>query len=305
MSKKLRYVGLALILLVSTFLAACGSSDDKKDVDLQVEKGKDKLTIPYVNWARETPVTYLLAEVLEDVGYDVDVKQVEAGPMYSSVADGSADFHASGWLPTTHKDYWEKYKDDLVKVNETLDKAPLALAVPEYVKDVNSIEDLKDNKKFAKSVNNEIIGIDAGAGIMESTKTALKEYDLDDWKLTSSSESAMITELRKAYKKKEPIVVPLWKPHWVFGVYDMKMLDDPKEVYGGDGDQIYIIANKDLEKDAPAAYKILEQYTEDYDMVEELMPQVFDEDKDPKDVARKFIDDNPDLVKKWTKGVVK
>src|SRR5699024_11505672 len=99
-----------------------------------------------------------------------------------------------------------------------LDKAPLALAVPEYVEDINSNEDIKDNKNFAKTVNNEIIGIDAGAGIMESTKTALDEYKLDDWKLTSSSESAMITELRKAYKKEDPIVVPLWKPHWVFGV---------------------------------------------------------------------------------------
>src|SRR5699024_1246940 len=139
-----------------------------------------------------------------------------------SVADGSADFHASGWLPTTHKDYWEKYKDDLVKVNETLDKAPLALAVPDYVEDINSIEDLKENKDFAKSVNNEIIGIDAGAGIMESTKTALDEYKLDDWKITSSTQSAMITELRKAYSNEYPIVVPLLKPHWVFGVYDMK-----------------------------------------------------------------------------------
>src|SRR5699024_2307791 len=214
-----------------------------------------------------------------------------------------AEFHASGWLPTTHKDYWEKYKDDLVKVNETLDKAPLALAVPEYVEDINSIEDLKDNKDFAKSVNNEIIGIDAGAGIMESTKTAIDEYKLDDWKLTSRSESAMITELRKAYKKEDTIVVPLLKPHWKFDVYDMKRLKDPNDVYGGDGDHIYIIANKDLEKDAPAAYKILEQYTEDYNMVEELMPPVFDEDKDPKDVARDFIDDNPELVEKWTDGV--
>src|SRR5699024_9754482 len=194
---------------------------------------------------------------------------------------------------------------DLAEENETLDIAPLPLALPENVIEVYTNEVIKDNKKYAKQINNESIRINTVDRITESTKTKRKEYDLDDWKLTSSSETTMITELRKAYKKKEPIVVPLWKPHWVFGVYDMKMLDDPKEVYGGDGDQIYIIANKDLEKDAPAAYKILEQYTEDYDMVEELMPQVFDEDKDPKDVARKFIDDNPDLVKKWTKGVVK
>ncbi len=191
------------------------------------------------------------------------MKQVEAGPMWSSVADGSADFMASAWLPATHASYWEQYEDDLVKVNQVLDKAPLALAVPSYMEDVNSIEDLKDNEELGKSVDWKITGIDAGAGIMQNTETAMEEYGLDNWNLVTmdnwnlvtSSEAAMIAELRSAYDKEEPIVVPLWKPHWVFGVMDMKMLEDPKEVYGGDGDQIYIVARKGLEE------KMLQQLT--------------------------------------------
>ncbi|MFS0614268.1 glycine betaine ABC transporter substrate-binding protein [Bacillus subtilis] len=316
MKKKFYLVGLVLMLSLSMMLAACGNNaenendngssngDDSAGEETSgVELGQKDLTLPYVAWARETPVSYLLAAVLEDVGYNVDVKQVEAGPMWSSVADGSADFMASAWLPSTHASYWEQYEDDVVKVNEVLDKAPLALAVPSYVEDINSIEDLKDNKEFGDSVDWTITGIDAGAGIMANTETAMEEYGLDDWKLVSSSEAAMIAELKSAYNKEEPIVVPLWKPHWVFGVMDMKMLEDPKGIYGGDGDQIYIVARKGLEEDAPAAYKILEQYTEDYDMVEELMPPVFDEDKDPADVAQQFMEDHPDLIEQWTEGV--
>ncbi|MCJ7840971.1 glycine betaine ABC transporter substrate-binding protein [Lederbergia sp. NSJ-179] len=314
MKKKFYLSGLIFALTLSMLLAACGNNADDgsngkdsagtdTDKGSGVELGQKDLTLPYVAWARETPVSYLLAAVLEDVGYNVDVKQVEAGPMWSSVADGSADFMASAWLPTTHASYWEQYQDDVVKVNEVLDKAPLALAVPSYMKDVNSIEDLKDNEELGKSVDWTITGIDAGAGIMANTETALEEYGLDNWKLVSSSEAAMIAELKSAYEKEKPIVVPLWKPHWVFGVMDMKMLEDPKGIYGGDGDQIYIVARKGLEEDAPAAYKVLEQYTEDYDMVEELMPPVFDEDKDPADVAQQFMKDHPDLVDEWTKGV--
>lgn len=319
MSRKFRLVGLVFVLALSMMLAACGAStddgtdtgttdgEDNAGTDTEegssVELGQTDLTLPYVAWARETPVSYLLAAVLEDVGYNVDVKQVDAGPMWSSVADGSADFMASAWLPSTHASYWEKYEDDVVKVNEVLDKAPLALAVPSYVEDINTMEDLKNNTEFGDSVDWTITGIDAGAGIMENTEQALEEYGLDKWELQSSSEAAMITELKSAYEKEEPIIVPLWKPHWVFGVMDMKMLEDPKEVYGGEGDQIYIVARKGLEEDAPAAYKVLEQYTEDYDMVEELMPPVFDEDKDPADVAQQFMEDHPDLVAEWTKGV--
>lgn len=308
MKKRVYLIGMTMILALSMILAACGNgSDSAKSSDEEtsggVKIGQKDLTLPYVAWARETPVSYLIAAVLEDVGYNVDVKQVEAGPMWSSVADGSADFMASAWLPATHASYWEKYEDDLVKVNQVLDKAPLALTVPSYMDDVNSVEDLKDNKELGDSVDWTITGIDSGAGIMQNTEKALDEYGLDKWTLQSSSEAAMIAELKSAYEKEEPIIVPLWKPHWIFGVLDLKMLEDPKEIYGGDGDQIYIVARKDLKEDAPAAYKVLEQYTEDEDMVNEIMPPVFDEDKDPADVAQQFIEDHPDLIEKWTEGV--
>src|SRR5690606_35137427 len=132
---------------------------------------------------------------------------------------------------------------------------------------------------------------------------ALEEYGLDNWEVVSSSESAMLTELQQAVENEEPIIVPLWKPHWIFGVLDLKMLEEPKEIYGGEGDQIFTVARKGLEEDAPAAYRVLEQYTETEEMLNELMPLVHDEGQDPADVARQFIEDNPDLVAEWTAGV--
>lgn len=220
---KKSWLALIAVLSLSLVLAACGGGDDAdekategndNDGETTVELGQKDLTIPYVAWAREAISTHILAALLEDVGYNVNVTQVEAGPMWASVADGSADFHTSAWLPATHAEYWEQYEGDIVKVNEVIDKAPLALAVPEYVEDVNSMEDLKDNTDFGESVDYEIIGIDGGAGIMSNTKAALEEYGLDKWTLTESSESAMLTELKNAYDNEEPIIVPLWKPHW-------------------------------------------------------------------------------------------
>src|SRR5690625_3832606 len=322
MFKKFRFSALILMFVLAIALVACGGNDegddsgaDQADESDQVddsesteeaaglELGQEDLTLPYVAWARETISTHILAALLEDIGYNVDVKQVEAGPMYSSVADGSADFHTSAWLPATHESYWDEYEGDIVKVNQVLDKAPLALTVPSYMEDVNSIEDLKDNTELGESVDWEIVGIDPGAGIMQNTEKALEDYGLDNWELLQSSEAAMLTELGNAIENEEPIIVPLWKPHWIFGVEDLKMLEDPQEIYGGEGDQIYTVARSGLEEDAPAAYHVLEQYTETYEMVEELMPLVHDEGQDAADVARQFLDDNPDLVEEWTAGV--
>ncbi|HLS22433.1 MAG TPA: glycine betaine ABC transporter substrate-binding protein [Pseudogracilibacillus sp.] len=315
MFKRTKLFSFMLLLVLSLALVACGGADDGAtdtgdtseeagdSSELLLDLGQENLSVPYVAWARETISTHLLAAILEDVGYNVEVKQVEAGPMFAGVAEGTEDFHTSAWLPATHASYWEEYGDDLVQVTEVLDKAPLALTVPSYVEDINSIEDLKDNEEFGEAVNWEIIGIDPGAGIMQNTQTVIEEYGLDNWTVVESSEAAMLTTLREKIENEEPVIVPLWKPHWIFGVEDLKMLEDPKEIYGGEGDQIYTVARKGLEEDAPAAYRILENYVEDYDLVEELMPLVHDEGQDPADVAREFLENNPDKLAEWTEGV--
>ena len=313
MFKKFRFMSLALIFMLSIVLVACGGGDDDASEDAEetdtteesdgLEIGQEDLKIPYVAWARESISTEMLSNLLEQVGYNVEISQVEAGPMWSSVADGSADLHTSAWLPATHASYWEEYEDDVVKVNETVESAPLALTVPSYVEDVNTMEDLKNNEEFGDSVDWEILGIDPGAGIMQNTEEALEEYELDEWNLTPSSEAAMLTELQTAMENEEPIIVPLWKPHWAFGDMDLKMLEDSKDVYGGDGDQIYTVARNDLEEDAPRAYKVLEQYSESYDMLDEMMPKVYVDEEDVEDVVQEFIDENPDLVDEWLDGV--
>lgn len=307
-TNKMRILTLLSVLFLAAVLVACGGNDEEEsegsgDSELQLELGQEDLKMPYVAWAREEVSTHVLAAVLEDVGYNVELSQVEAGPMFTSVASGDSDFHTSAWLPATHQSYWEEYGDDLVKVNEVLDKAPLALTVPSYMEDVNSIEDLIDNEELGDSVDWKIMGIDPGAGIMQNTEIAFEEYGLDDWELVVSSESSMLIELQEAIENEEPIIVPLWKPHWIFGVQDLKMLEDPKEIYGGEGDQIYTVARKGLDEDAPAAYRVLEQYEETYEMLDELMPQIHDEGKDVEEVAQQFLDDNPDLLEEWTEGV--
>src|SRR5690625_1648393 len=205
MFKKFRFASIISLFLLAILLVACGGGEDEEgegteeetetedtsEEEAGLELGQEDLSVPYVAWARETISTHLLAAILEDVGYNVDVKQVEAGPMFTSVADGSEDFHTSAWLPATHAKYWDEYEDDLVKVTEVLDKAPLALTVPSYVEDINSIEDLKDNTEFGDSVDWKIIGIDPGAGIMQYTQKVIEEYGIYTWEVIESSEDTM------------------------------------------------------------------------------------------------------------------
>lgn len=313
MFKNVKFLSFIAMLALVLLLAACGSGDEEDagsddngggEEASGTELGETDLTVPYVAWAGALARTPLLKQVLEEVGYNVEDTQVEAGAMWSSVASGDAAFMTASWLPATHQSYWEQYEDDVEVIGEFVAEAPLALTVPAYMEDVNSIEDLKDNEELGESVDWTITGIDSGAGIMQNTETAIEEYELDNWELMTSSEAAMLSELQSSIANEEPIIVPLWEPHWAFAEMDLKMLDDPKEVYGGDGDRIEAVANKDFKEDSPAAYEVIQRFTEDYDgeIENELLVNI-NGGASEEEAASQFLEENPDLLEKWTEGL--
>jgi len=148
-----------------------------------------------------------------------------------------------------------------------------------------------------------IIGIDPGAGIMQATEQALKDYKLDKWQLIEGSSAAMTAALKKAYDKKEPIIITGWNPHWMFAKYDLKYLDDPKGAYGS-SEEIHTIARKGLEKDQPDAYKVLSQFKWSEDDMGKVMLDIQEGTK-PDEAAAKWVKDNQDKVAKWTDGANK
>lgn len=103
-----------------------------------------------------------------------------------------------------------------------------------------------------------ITGIEPGAGIMALTEKAIEEYDLD-YTLLSSSSAGMATELTKAIPEEKWIVVTGWTPHWKFARFDLKYLDDPKGIFGGE-EYIATLARKGLKEDKPGVYAILKRF---------------------------------------------
>ncbi|WP_126425981.1 glycine betaine ABC transporter substrate-binding protein [Brevibacillus marinus] len=103
----------------------------------------DKITLGYVAWDSEIASTHVVKAVLEDkLGYQVELSQVEAGPMWVGVAEGDLDAIVAAWLPTTHADYYAEYKDKVDDLGPNLDGTKIGLVVPAYM-DIDSIEDLQ------------------------------------------------------------------------------------------------------------------------------------------------------------------
>ncbi|MCM3630007.1 glycine betaine ABC transporter substrate-binding protein [Paenibacillus glycanilyticus] len=277
-------------MVLATALAGCSAANDTK-----------KIKLAYVAWDSEIASTNVVKYVLESkLDYSVELLQVDAGPMWAGIADGSADAMVAAWLPTTHADYLEKYGNSVDDLGPNLEGTKTGLVIPSYMKE-NSIEDL-NNEATGKSVNYEIIGIEPGAGIMQSTDKALKDYGLDGkWNLIESSSAAMATELQKAYEAKKPIIITGWTPHWMFASMDLKYLEDPKGVYGG-AESIHTVVRKDLKSDKSEAYAFLDQFTWTPEDMAEVMVAV-QEGKSPEDAAKAWVDGHQEQVEKWLEGI--
>ncbi|WP_306666019.1 glycine betaine ABC transporter substrate-binding protein, partial [Escherichia coli] len=96
-----------------------------------------------VAWDSEIASHNVVKLVLEDMGYNVTLTQVEAGPMWTAVADGSADATLAAWLPVTHAPYAEKFDGKFEDLGVSMEGVKIGLVVPQYM-DIDSIEDLKE-----------------------------------------------------------------------------------------------------------------------------------------------------------------
>lgn len=102
----------------------------------------NKLTMTYVAWDSEIASTNVVAEVLRGIGYDVSIQVMEIQPMWISIATNKADAMVAAWLPNTSGKLYSDFKDDLDDLGPNLEGAKVGLAVPTYMKNINSIEDL-------------------------------------------------------------------------------------------------------------------------------------------------------------------
>ncbi|MNJ28672.1 Glycine betaine-binding protein OpuAC precursor [compost metagenome] len=153
-------------------------------------------------------------------------------------------------------------------------------------------------KSLGDQVKHEIIGIDPGAGIMKATSAAIEEYGLSDWTLIEGSGAAMTATLAKAVKSEQPIIITGWTPHWMFAKYDLKYLEDPKNVYG-EAEEIHTVVRQGLKEDHLVAYEFLDRFEWTSDEMGEIMTAIQD-GQDPAEAAKAWAESHSDRIDAWT-----
>lgn len=276
---------MALLALISLLTLAAGTASAQNN----------SVRMAYVEWDDATASTFVAKAALEELGYDVEILSVAAAAMWQAVGTGNVDAMVAAWLPMTHEDYFAQVKDNVHDLGPIATGARLGWVVPNYVT-IDSIAELNDH---ADRFGGRVIGIDPGAGLMRLSEEVMQAYELTDMELVEGSDATMTAALSNAVNREEWIVVTGWSPHWKFGVWDLKYLEDPKGTLGGE-EQIHAIARAGLEEDMPEVFAFLSNFAwENSDQLQMVMAWNQEPGSDPLENARRFLRENPEVLERW------
>jgi glycine betaine/proline transport system substrate-binding protein len=229
----------------------------------------------------------------------VQIELLDVGLLFEGVAGGDLDAFQDVWLPN-HKELLAEVENDVEHLDPWYQgRTTFGLAVPTYMKGVNSIADL--NQSGAER----IIGIEPGAIISEQVPNhVIPEYNLK-LEYEPSSTAAMLAEVERLYKDKEPFVFPPWCPSTHCDAYDYRYLKDPKNAlgnldYGPQSDtsaSISSIVNEDLPDDDPVAYAFMSNLRLDEDELISLEKEIVAADDNAIKGSQAWLEENRDVVK--------
>ena len=289
-----------ILVVGSLMLTACaGNGTEAENADTTTE-AQDPITIGTVpGWSDHSGIAHLYAYVLQENGYDVEVRDtVDVAPAYEAVAGGELDLYGAAWPERAQDGYWEEHQDNLEDLGVVYEDAQLFLAVPEY-SEITSIEELPE---YAEELGGEITGIEAGAGLSVLTEEeVMPHYGLDeDFELQLSSADGMVGELDEAIENNEEIVVTLWTPYWATEHYDVRALEDPDEIYGAPED-VHTLGRLGFAEDFPEVAAMIENFSLTAEQVADLQDTMVNEfDDDDAAAVQAWLEDHPEILEQMS-----
>lgn len=275
-------------------------------------QARDTLRLVYADWSSSVASAHVVCAVVrQQLDRGCEAEQVSVEDMYERVAQGKADAMLSAWLPDTHRDYMQRHAHQLEDLGPNFEGTRIGLVVPAVspgrqtgadgargrdVLDIQSIAELDDH---AVDFAHRIIGIEVDTGIMRATRKAMEVYGLGQFRLVEGNESTMTTSLKDAIRHKQPVVVTGWQPHWLFGRWALRFLDDPKGVFGKTG-AIHTLVRPDLRQAMPRVYTLLDRFHWQSDQLGQLMVWIqADGGRDPAGQAERWLRTRGAIVENW------
>jgi len=298
MKKQTKLAALSIAAVGALALAGCATGDGDNAGSGDGDSNGTITLAVFNGWDEGIATSELWRAILEEKGYDVELEYADVAPVFAGISSGDYDFTTDIWLPGTHAEYVAEFGDDMEDLGSWNDESKLTVAVNADAP-IDSLDELAAN---ADEFGNQIVGIEPGAGLtLAMENEVIPGYGLDGLNFTTSSTAAMLAELDTATNNGENIVVTLWEPHWAYGSYDLKNLEDPEGALGG-SESIHTFSRTGFTNDFPEVAGWLQNFEMDLDTLYDLENVLFVENDtdDYQPLVEQWIDDNREWVDSLT-----
>ncbi len=256
-----------------------------------------------VGWTDITSTTSATKQVLQALGYDVDVKILSVPVTFASLSKGDLDAFLGNWMPSQESQI-KPYLDDgsIVSLAPNLEGTKYNLVVPTYLYD-EGLKTYADMAKFKDKLDGKIYGIEPGNDgnqyLISQTKDGgpFAGYDV-----VESSEQGMLAQAKRLYDQKKPVVFLGWEPHPMNANFDLKYLTGGQDFFGSEG-TVYTVVRKGFAEDCPNVAKLLKNEKFKLSMENEMMGKIIDDGEEPDTATKEWLVAHPDTLKGWLDGV--
>lgn len=325
------------LILVVTLMTACGGgapAEAPRDAgeeatetagESETEPSGDQPTIRLAenNWSASA-LNVAVAKILleEELGYPVEVVNLDENAQWSALATGDLDASLEVW-PSGHTENMAEYIDSQGTVENVGPLGPVGKIgwyMPSYVveehPELATWEGFTDPELAAlfqtaeTGDKGQFLGGDPS--FVQYDEDIINNLGLNLQVVHAGSGEAILAALDSAVSRQEPILFYFWTPHSVHAQYDLTEVELPaysEECYaeaetGGVAcdyppDNLFKIVSAELAEKAPEAYQFIQNMNYTTEDQIEMIAAVELEGKTPQEAAQEWIDNNQETWQQW------
>ncbi len=269
---------------------------------VQATRAETKVTLASIDLTFYAVSAAVVEAVLERLGHEVEIVSGTHSEMFPLLGTGEADLLNAVWLPHAHEAYWRRHGKSAETLTTLYEGAGLYWAVPAYVPEdmVSAIGHLA-KPLASRNMAKRIQGTSASSGLGSRSIRAVDSYRLKyaGYDLRFGTEAEWRETFEAAYRAGAWAVLPMSRPRFVTKVYELRLLEDPKELLGGENDVVLAGHNDFIERAPSKTIATLRRIELGMDAVEEMDRMVVIDGLSPREAAQAWMAANAAKVDGW------
>ncbi|WP_326754369.1 ABC transporter substrate-binding protein [Streptomyces hirsutus] len=299
-------------------LTGCGAADMTKQASPYANaKGARTVTLSVQSWVGALANVAVAQHLLEnELGYRVDIVQVDEVPAWDALSQGRVDAILEDWGHPEQEQLYVEEKKTITPGGDLGVTGHIGWFVPTYFAEQHpDITDWKNLNKYAEQFRTAESGgkgqlMDGSPAYLTNDKALVKNLKLDFQVVFAGSEAAQITQIKQFAKEKKPFLSYWYTPQWLTAKVPMTEVMLPPYEEGCDADPAKVACayptaplqkylNADFAEDGGDAADFLKKFEWSTEDQNEVSLMIADQKLTPQEAAKKWVDNHESTWKGW------